>query len=87
MTEDSRKDVSNSKKAPENYDRLQDVPWIRKTFFAVCAVLVLLDFVFETKVPFPGYYALFGAAICAITIVVSKLVGKLLLQKGEDYYG
>ena len=34
----------------------------------------------------PGFNAAYGFISCVAIIVVSKLIGKLLLQKSEDYY-
>ncbi|MBW2650362.1 MAG: hypothetical protein JRC66_04980 [Deltaproteobacteria bacterium] len=34
----------------------------------------------------PGFYALFGFAICTVMIIVSKLLGQYWLKKSEDYY-
>lgn len=34
----------------------------------------------------PGYWAAFGLVWCVIIIVVSKWVGHIWLQRGEDYY-
>ena len=34
----------------------------------------------------PGFWAVFGFVGCVAIIFVSKAIGKLWLQKGEDYY-
>jgi hypothetical protein len=34
----------------------------------------------------PLFYPLFGFVGCALIIVISKALGKALLQKREDYY-
>ena len=34
----------------------------------------------------PGFYAWYGAAGCAAIVVVSKALGKWLLQKPEGWY-
>jgi hypothetical protein len=34
----------------------------------------------------PGFYVFFGFAGCVAIILISKALGKLLLQKKEDYY-
>ncbi len=34
----------------------------------------------------PGFYALFGFIGCVAIIVLSKWIGKLLLQRREEYY-
>ncbi len=35
---------------------------------------------------FPAWGSLYGLISCAAIIVVSKLIGKLWLMRGEDYY-
>ncbi len=34
----------------------------------------------------PGFYALFGFGACVVIIFVSKTLGKVWLEKREDYY-
>jgi hypothetical protein len=34
----------------------------------------------------PAFYIIFGFAGCAVIIFFSKALGKVLLQKREDYY-
>lgn len=34
----------------------------------------------------PGFYMLYGFAGCVLIILFSKLLGKLFLQRKEDYY-
>ena len=34
----------------------------------------------------PGWWAIFGFVGCAVIVVVSKWLGYLFLQKGEDFY-
>lgn len=34
----------------------------------------------------PGFFIIFGFVGCVAIIVVSKYIGKKLLQKDEDYY-
>lgn len=34
----------------------------------------------------PGFYALFGFVGCVAIIVISKWIGKILLQRKEGYY-
>ena len=64
---------------------------IRWFFIAILAVLVLID-PFIEKHPFfdteriPAFYAIYGFFSCALIVAISKILGKLWLQKGEDYY-
>jgi len=34
----------------------------------------------------PGFYAWFGGLGCAAIVLVSKMLGKRMLQKPEDFY-
>jgi hypothetical protein len=34
----------------------------------------------------PAFYALFGFAGSVLLVAVAKILGKWLLQRGEDYY-
>ena len=34
----------------------------------------------------PGFYAAYGFLGCAAIVLVSKWIGHLFLQKGEDFY-
>ena len=34
----------------------------------------------------PGWWAIYGAAGCAVIVVVSKWLGHAFLQKDEDWY-
>jgi hypothetical protein len=36
--------------------------------------------------PFPGYGAALGLLGCSVIIVVSKWLGKVFIQRPEDYY-
>jgi hypothetical protein len=35
---------------------------------------------------FPGFYALFGLIGAAVVIAVSRLLGRYLLERNEEYY-
>jgi len=65
--------------------------WVRRIFFSVLAFLVGMD-LFTAKHPhftwesLPGFYALYGFIACVLIVAVSKSLGKLWLQKEEDYY-
>ena len=69
---------------------------IKRAFYASLAVVALADIALprmfpggETHFPFeefPGWDTLYGFVSCVAIIVVSKLLGKLWLMRGEDYY-
>jgi hypothetical protein len=78
----------------DNGGYLERPATIRKlkiAFGIVLAVLVGLDFVVHKHPHFswadvPGFYVLFGFLSCVVIIAVSKILGKLWLTRGEDYY-
>ena len=79
-----------TKKEFDYFDR----PDVRRKLWilllVVCALTVVPDF-FLHKHPhfgfdgFTGFYALFGFVSCAVLILLSKLIGRILKVK-EDYY-
>ena len=64
---------------------------VRYIFYASLVLLLISEFFVEKHVyfswaAFPAFNAVFGFLSCVVIIVVAKLLGKLWLQKGEDYY-
>jgi len=69
---------------------------IRRWFYAGLAVVTLAEIVLPRIFPggesefwfedFPAWGSLYGLFSCIAIIVVSKLIGKLWLMRGEDYY-
>ncbi len=73
------------------FDKKENMRWIKILFFAVLIVLVLLDFVVKKHPHYswealPGAYAVYGFLSCVVIVAVSKVIGKLFLQRKEDYY-
>jgi len=72
-----------------------DRPDIRKKsrniFLAILVFLVMID-PFISKHPYfdvekiPAFYAVYGFFSCALIVAVSKILGKIWLQRGENYY-
>lgn len=64
----------------------------RRLFYAVLAVLVLIDvFIPKEHALFswealPGFSALYGLISCLLIIIVSKWIGHAVLMVREDYY-
>lgn len=50
------------------------------------AVAVAADLLRGADYLFPGFYAAFGFVGCAVIVIVSKRLGKHLLQRPESYY-
>jgi hypothetical protein len=80
----------NPKKEFDYFDRpkVRHRLWI--LLYIVCALTVVPD-LFVHRHPhfgfdgFVGFYALFGFAACAVLILFSKLVGRVL-KVNEDHY-
>lgn len=69
---------------PRNVDRLLH------GFYAVCAVLLVLDFFLHRHIShfwenLPGFYALFGFVACVVLVLVAKEMRKVVMRD-EDYY-
>jgi hypothetical protein len=73
------------------FDKEENIKKIKNFFYVSLFILVLLDLFIE-KHPHYGWeklfgaYALYGFFSCVLIVVVSKLLGKLWLQRPEDYY-
>ncbi len=74
---------------------------IKRWFYVCLALLVLAEIVlpriFHGEDPhgddphfsfesFPAWGSLYGLVSCAAIIILSKLIGKLWLMRGEDHY-
>ncbi len=65
---------------------------LRKIAYVAMAVFIVIDIFTHTHHAYffwdeiPGFSSLFGFISCVVIIVVSKAIGKLWLQKKEDYY-
>lgn len=83
-------DASNTKREVTFFDQPRNVALILKTFYALCIILVLLDFFvhrhiyvyFET---IPAFYAIYGFVACVVLVVLAKIMRKGLMRD-EHYY-
>ena len=69
---------------PENVNRLL------RGFYAICALLFVLDFFIHRHASrdweqLPGFYAIYGFVAFVVLVLVSKVLRKLVMRK-EDYY-
>jgi len=70
-------------------DRRRILAWI---MYGVLALLVILDFVIPSGYDrfwwesVGGFGAVYGFISCALIIIVSKALGKVFLNRPEDYY-
>lgn len=79
-----RKDKKYWLDKPGNVNRLV------YTLYAVCAVLVLVDFLYHKHVNFSfeswfGFFSWFGFIACVALVLVAKKMRKLV-KRDEDYY-
>lgn len=64
---------------------------LKTLFYISLVVLLLLDFVVDKHPHYaweelPGSYAVYGFISCALIVAVSKILGKVWLQRKEEYY-
>ncbi|MGB9730739.1 MULTISPECIES: hypothetical protein [Calditerrivibrio] len=79
------------KKEFDFFDKEENIKILQRCFYFLLFLLVILD-IFVEKHPHYGWenlfgaYALYGFFSCVLIVIVSKFLGKLWLQKPEDYY-
>ena len=69
---------------PENVDRLV------RGFYAVCALLLLIDLLVPKHGAFAiehafGFYAFFGFVACITLVLVAKQLRRILMRPEDDY--
>lgn len=62
-----------------------------RVFYAICALLLLVDLAYHRHVSHLweslwGFYAGFGFVACVVLVLIAKQMRKLLMRD-EDYYG
>jgi hypothetical protein len=72
------------------FDKPKNVSIILYVFYAVCVVLVALDFVVHRHIyldfeKIPTFYAIYGFVACVVLVVLAKLM-RLVLMRKETYY-
>ena len=72
------------------FDRPGNVRLVLRLLVAICAVLVVLDFVYHRHVMHPweavwAFYAVYGFVACVILVLVAKEMRKVVMRD-EDYY-
>lgn len=72
------------------FDQPRNVKLLLRVFYAVCAALLVADFLYHRHVyhafeAVPGFYALFGLAACVALVLAAKEMRKILMRD-EDYY-
>lgn len=72
------------------FDKPQNVRLVLRVFYAICALLFAIDFVFHRHVlhlweNLWGFYAIFGFVACVVLVLVAKEMRKVLMRD-EEYY-
>lgn len=72
------------------FDKPKNVKLVLRVFYAICALLFVIDFVFHRHVIHAwenvwGFYAIFGFVACVVLVLVAKEMRKVVMRK-EDYY-
>ena len=82
--------MSEAGEAPGMWDKKENVQWLFRVLYAVCAVLVLLDLVVHrhTEHPWEGvveFYPLYGFVGIVILVIAAKGLRRLVMR-AEDFY-
>lgn len=72
------------------FDRPRNVLRLLRILYAVCALLLILDFVVSRHAVhgwdrFPGFYPLFGFVACVSLVLIATQLRRVLKRK-QDYY-
>jgi len=72
------------------FDHPGNVKKVLRVFYAICAVLLLADFVIHRHVYHEweglwGFYAGYGFVACVLLVLIAKEMRKVLMRR-EDYY-
>jgi len=83
-------DHNNEPEKQYLFDKPRNVQRLMRGFYAICAVLVLADFVVHRHIStalekIPAFYALYGFIACVVLVVIAKEMRKVLMRD-EDYY-
>jgi hypothetical protein len=76
--------------APGFLDKPENVRWLLRAFYAVCALLVAGDLVAHRHVVHPwerllGFYPLYGFVGIVVLVILAKLLRRAVMRP-EDYY-
>ena len=72
------------------FDKPENISKMLKVFYAICALLVLADFIVHRHIyhdweNIPAFYAIYGFIGCVVLVLIAKEMRKVLMR-GEDYY-
>jgi hypothetical protein len=71
-------------------EKPENVRWLFRAFYALCALLVAADLVVHRHMVhpwerLPGFYALYGFVGIVVLVIVAKLLRRAVMRP-EDYY-
>lgn len=72
------------------FDKPQNIKLVLRIFYALCIVLLVLDFVLSRYIyhaweQLPGFYPIYGFVGCVILVIVAKWM-RIFLMRSEFYY-
>lgn len=72
------------------FEKPRNIRIIMFSFYALCIVLVGLDFVVHRHIyvsfdEIPAFYAIYGFVACVLLVVLAKLM-RLIVMRHENYY-
>lgn len=72
------------------FDKPENVKRLMHGLYAVCGLLVVLDFVIHRHIlhsweRLPAFYAIYGFVGCVLLVLIAKLM-RTFLMRPEDYY-
>ncbi len=73
------------------FEHPQAGKYLRYFFYGILVLLIISEFLIDKHPYFsfaamPTFYALFGFLSCVLIVLAANILGKIWLQKGEDYY-
>lgn len=82
--------MSNENEKQDFFDKPENIAKILKVFYALCVILVVVDFlvhrhIYHSWENIPAFYAIYGFIGCVALVVVAKAMRKVLMKE-EDYY-
>lgn len=82
--------MSNSTEKKYLFDDPKNVTRLLRGFYAICIVLVVVDFFVHRHIYMdwenvPAFYAIYGFIACVLLVLLAKLMRKVVMRK-EEYY-
>ncbi len=75
---------------PSFFDKLKNIRIIMYSFYALCIILVALEFIVHRHIylsfdEIPAFYAIYGFVACVVLVVIAKLM-RHVVMRNEHYY-